>query len=66
METIDIINLNEIFKEKGLTSKAVMQIHDDLMIECTKTEMAEVKDILNKYTHSKFRNYAISNQQLNN
>lgn len=43
---IAMINVYDTFKEKGLKSKVVLQVHDELLIECIENEKDEVIKVL--------------------
>ncbi len=45
---IAMIRVNDCLKEEGLESKLILQIHDELLIETKKSEVARVKTILQK------------------
>lgn len=43
---IAMVGVNRRLKERGLKSKLVLQVHDELLVETYKPELEEVKDIL--------------------
>lgn len=43
---IAMINVDKKLKEKGLRAKLVLQVHDELVIDCPVTETEEVKKLL--------------------
>jgi len=45
---VAMIKVNKELKERGLKSRLILQVHDELLIETHKTELEEVKDILVK------------------
>ena len=45
---IAMIGVNRELKEKGLRSKMILQVHDELLIEAHKDEVEEVKEILKR------------------
>ncbi|WP_089984238.1 DNA polymerase I [Clostridium sp. C105KSO13] len=45
---IAMIGVNRELKEKGLRSKMILQVHDELLIEAYKEEAEEVKEILRR------------------
>ena len=50
---IAMIGVYRRFKEEGLKSKLVLQVHDELLIEAHKSELTKVKEILEQeMTHA--------------
>ena len=50
---IAMIGVYRRFKEEGLKSKLVLQVHDELLIEAQKSELTKVKEILEQeMTHA--------------
>lgn len=45
---IAMINVNKELKKRGLKSRLVLQIHDELLVETAKDEIDEVRDIMIK------------------
>ena len=45
---IAMVNVYNEFKTRGLKSKLILQVHDDLIIEAHKSEVDEVKDIMKR------------------
>lgn len=45
---IAMIGVNQELKEKGLKSKLILQVHDELLIEAYEDEVEEVKEILKR------------------
>ncbi|GKH32601.1 DNA polymerase I [Muricomes sp. OA1] len=45
---IAMIGVNRELKEKGLRSKMILQVHDELLLEAHKDEVEEVKEILKR------------------
>ncbi len=43
---VAMIKVNQTLKEKGLKSRLILQVHDELLIEAHKDELEEVKSIL--------------------
>lgn len=43
---VAMININKRFAEKGLQSKMILQVHDELNFDVLKTELAEVEDVV--------------------
>ena len=43
---VAMIKVNKELKARGLKSRLILQVHDELLIETHKTELEEVKDIL--------------------
>ncbi len=49
---IAMINVNKELKKRGLESKIILQVHDEMMIEAPENEKEEVKDIMKKEMES--------------
>lgn len=45
---IAMIGVNKELKEKGLKSKLILQVHDELLIEADKEELETVQEILKR------------------
>ena len=43
---IAMIRVNNSLKEKGLKSRLILQVHDELLIEAAQDELAQVEQIL--------------------
>ena len=43
---VAMININKQFEEKGLHSKMILQVHDELNFDVLKTELEAVKTIV--------------------
>jgi len=43
-----MVNVNKQIKEANLKSKLVLQIHDELIVDCFPGESDKVREILNK------------------
>ena len=43
---IAMVRVNERLKTEGLSSRLLLQVHDELLIETEKSEVEQVKDIL--------------------
>ena len=43
---IAMVNIFESLKKKGYKAKLIMQVHDELIIDCPKSEEEQVKDLL--------------------
>lgn len=43
---VAMININKRFAEKGLQSKMILQVHDELNFDVLKTELAEVEEVV--------------------
>ena len=43
---VAMININKRFAEKGLQSKMILQVHDELNFDVLKTELTEVEDVV--------------------
>lgn len=43
---IAMIRVNESLKDKGLRSRLILQVHDELLIEAWEEEMEQVEEIL--------------------
>lgn len=43
---IAMIDVNEELKKRGMKSRLILQVHDELLIEAEKSEVEEVKEIL--------------------
>ena len=41
-----MVKLFEAFEERQLKSKLILQVHDELIIDCLKTELDEVRPLL--------------------
>ena len=41
-----MINLHKIFQEKGYQSKMILQVHDELVFDAHKSEIEEIKPII--------------------
>lgn len=49
---IAMIRVNESLKERGMRSRLILQVHDELLIEAAKEELETVKEILQKEMES--------------
>jgi DNA polymerase-1 len=45
---IAMINVDKALKEAGLKAKLLLQVHDELIVECPESEREEVADILKR------------------
>ena len=45
---IAMIGVNRALKENNMKSKLVLQVHDELLIEAHKSELAKVQEILKR------------------
>lgn len=49
---IAMIRVNETMKEKGMKSRLILQVHDELLIETAKEELSQVEEILHREMES--------------
>lgn len=49
---IAMINVNKELNRRGLQSKIILQVHDEMMIEAPESEKEEIKDIMEKEMES--------------
>ena len=47
-----MVKIYDIFKSKGLKSKIILQVHDELVVDTVREELEEVKSILKEYMES--------------
>ena len=44
-----MVNIFKVFNEKGLKSKLILQVHDELVVDTVKEELGIVKSILKEF-----------------
>ena len=43
-----MVRASDALKDAGLTTRVILQIHDELLFECTPTEMDQAKEIVTR------------------
>ncbi|MCI8281227.1 MAG: DNA polymerase I [Lachnospiraceae bacterium] len=49
---IAMIRVNETMKEKGMKSRLILQVHDELLVEAAEEELSQVEEILHREMES--------------